>query len=125
MENITSRKEAEENLTNALSDRSTVQFLLKNLYWKDANHLGWRFGISEIEKNIEEMGKALPPDKKINTKTLFLRGERSGYINTSDEQEIKKIFTNVRIETISNAGHWVHAENPKEFLDRCLIFLVG
>ena len=49
---ISSRKEAEELLRMALKDDSTIQFLLKNLYWKGDNKLDWRFGLAEIEKNI-------------------------------------------------------------------------
>ena len=72
---LTSRKEAEEKLRNALNDESTIQFLLKNLYWNDEKKLAWRFGFLEIEKNSEEIGKALPPDSVINVPVLFLRSE--------------------------------------------------
>jgi esterase len=122
-ESLSTRKEAEEKLRLALKDESTIQFLLKNLYWKEENKLGWRFGLNEIEKNIEEVGKGIPENSKIDMPVLFLRGERSGYINEQDEIEIKKIFSSAEVRTISNAGHWVHAENPKGFFDEALTFL--
>lgn len=123
VENITSRKEAEEKLRAALKDEGTIQFLLKNLYWKTETQLDWRFGLAEIEKNIGEIGKALPGNDLINTPTLFLKGSRSGYINESDDAEIRARFSNVSIDTISNAGHWLHAENPKEFFEKTILFL--
>ncbi len=119
---LSSRKEAEEQLRNALNDEATIQFLLKNLYWMDDKKLAWRFGFLEIEKNIEEIGKALPPDSVINVPVLFLRGERSGYINEKDIMEIKRIFPSAEIKTIPAAGHWVHAENPKAFMELALGF---
>ena len=120
---LTSRKEAEESLRNAIHDEATIQFLLKNLYWKDDKTLDWRFGFLEIVKNIENIGKALPEDSVINVPTLFLRGEHSGYINENDVTEIKRIFPQSEIKTILNAGHWIHAENPKDFMEITLKFL--
>jgi len=122
---VASRKEAEGLLRAALNDESTIQFLLKNLYWKEGKSLDWRFGLLEIENNIENIGKAFKTEKQLNIKTLFLKGERSGYINENDETEIKIIFPNSEIKTIPDAGHWVHAENPKNFMEVALRFLNG
>jgi esterase len=118
-----SRKEVEEKLRSGINDEATLQFLLKNLFWVDDKHLNWRFGFLEIERNIEEVGKELPHDSKIDVPTLFLRGEKSGYVSKDDETEIKAQFSSVEIKTVSNAGHWVHAENPKGFLDAVLDYL--
>ncbi len=121
-ETMTSRKEAEEQLRISIHDEETLQFLLKNLYWTEEKKLAWRFGLNGIEKNIDRIGEAMP-DKKVGVPTLFLRGEKSGYITSEDELEIHKRFQHVKIETITNAGHWLHAENPNEFLQRTLQFL--
>lgn len=121
---LTSRKQAEELLRNALNDEGTIQFLLKNLYWKTETQLEWRFGLQEIEDNIEMVGEALPGDDVISVPTLFLKGERSGYIQKEQEELIRKRFSNVEIKTVPNAGHWIHAENPKAFLEMSLEFLL-
>lgn len=120
---LKSRKEAEERLREALKDEGTIQFLLKNLYWKTDTLLDWRFGLQEIEENIEMVGEALPGTKVIDVPTLFLKGERSGYIQPEHEEIIKARFSNVKIETVPDTGHWVHAENPKAFLEMSLRFL--
>jgi pimeloyl-ACP methyl ester carboxylesterase len=123
LENIKSRKEAEETLRQALNDEGTIQFLLKNLYWKTDTQLDWRFGLQEIEDNIEMVGEALPGKEVISVPVLFLKGERSGYINSEGEEEIHRRFSNTTVKTIPHAGHWVHAENPKAFLELTLEFL--
>jgi esterase len=127
---ITSRKEAEEQLRASIHDEATVQFLLKNLYWRQVSSgareeqkLAWRFNLPVIEKNIEAVGEALPSEVIFKKPTLFIRGERSGYITTEDESAIKKQFLNVQFKTIAGAGHWVHAEKPNEFLEAMLEFL--
>jgi pimeloyl-ACP methyl ester carboxylesterase len=120
---LTSRKEAEKKLRNSLRDESTIQFLLKNLYWNDEKKLEWRFGLAQIEKSIEEIGKEFVSEKPIQLPVLFIRGGRSGYINENDVREIKSIFPNSKLKTIEDAGHWVHAEKPKEFVEIVKTFL--
>jgi len=85
--------------------------------------LDWRFGLQEIEDNIEMVGEALPGEDVIDVPTLFLKGEKSGYIQEEQEELIRKRFSNVEIKTVPNAGHWIHAENPKAFLEMSLAFL--
>ena len=48
-------------------------------------------------------------------KTLFLKGALSGYIETHDELLLKHHFPLAQLVTIPQAGHWLHAENPKAF----------
>jgi esterase len=52
-------------------------------------------------------------------------GERSDYVRASHHDEIHRLFPNARIETITGAGHWLHAEQPDRFVDIVLGFLNG
>jgi pimeloyl-ACP methyl ester carboxylesterase len=54
-------------------------------------------------------------DDKILIDTIFLKGEKSAYINENDVVLIKDRFPNSEIISIPNSGHWVHAENPEYF----------
>jgi len=65
----------------------------------------------------------LPVNLVFEKPTLFIRGGNSDYILNSDVPEIKEQFLNVRIETIPNAGHWLHAENPALFYELSLSYL--
>ena len=76
-----------------------------------------------IIKNIEEVGKEFISKTKLNTDVLFLRGDKSGYIRDEDIPAIKYIFPLAQIETIQDAGHWVHAEQPEGFINACISFL--
>ncbi len=140
LDTITSRKEADEQLSLSLHDEATVQFLLKNLYWREGTgaegqgttgsetgeaekKLAWRFNLQSIEENIDAVGAALPDAVHFDKPTLFIRGEKSGYVTSEDEPLIKKHFPKALIKTIPNAGHWVHAENPQGFMEATLDFL--
>ena len=49
--------------------------------------------------------------------------EKSGYILPMDEILIHKHFPKAKFETISKAGHWLHADNPSQFYDKIMEFL--
>lgn len=108
---IKSRKEADELLANYIPELGIRQFLLKSL-GRDANGFVWKINIPVIAANIEEVGQQLESDEQYLGDTLFLGGERSDYIQASDLEEIISFFPNYQLKTISNAGHWLHAEQP-------------
>ena len=118
-----SRSEVEEIVSHYISDFGTRQFLLKSLYWKEKEQLAFRYNLAVFNKKIEEIGKALPIENKFEKPTLFLRGSKSNYILEEDFKTIYYHFPNVKIETISNAGHWLHAENPSEFYEKAMKFI--
>ena len=114
---IKSRKEAEIQLSKYVPDIGTRQFLLKNIYRVSSEVLGLRINLETLKTHVSEVGEALAPALKYQNETLFLRGDQSEYISVQDETLIKRQFPNAAIKTISNAGHWLHAENPAEFFD--------
>ena len=117
------RSEVEELLKPHIPDFGTRQFLMKSLYWVESGQLAWRFNLPVFNENIENIGEALPEDAVFEKPTLFLRGEKSNYIKDEDFGTIKKHFPNSEIKTIANAGHWLHAENPKDFFKESIAYL--
>lgn len=120
---IKSRGEADEALSKYVTEAGTRMFLLKNLYWVEKGQLGLRINLDVLKENVSEVGEALPIHAVFNKDTLFLRGDRSEYIGEADEPIIHRHFPNSEIITISNAGHWLHAENPKDFYDAVTNFI--
>ncbi len=122
LENLKSRNQADEVLSTYISDFGTKQFLLKNLARKenDNTKFEWKFNLPVIEKNIQEVG--VETAKGSTVPALFIRGDKSDYINQPDETEIKKQYPNSDIVSI-NSGHWVHAEKPEEFYSSVMKFL--
>jgi pimeloyl-ACP methyl ester carboxylesterase len=112
----TSRSEVEEILSHYIPDFGTRQFLMKNVYWQTPELLGFRFNLGVLTQTIEVIGTALPKERKYKKPTLFLKGDKSHYILESDSELILHHFPFAKIETIANAGHWLHAENPSDFL---------
>lgn len=118
-----SRKDAEEAMTEHIGIPSVRQFLLKNLYWETKERLAWRFNLKVIAEHIEEVGKALPAPAYADIPALFVHGANSDYLVEGDEDLIEKHFPQAEIVEVPNAGHWIHAENPKDFMKETLQFL--
>ncbi|MFK7001871.1 alpha/beta fold hydrolase [Flavobacterium oreochromis] len=118
-----SRTDVETILSKFITDFGTRQFLLKNLYWVEPGQLGFRFNLKVFTQNTSVIGEALPFENYYDKKTLFLRGDQSDYILDSDFETIYHHFPNADIQSVSQAGHWLHAENPKDFLEKTLCFL--
>ncbi len=121
--NLTSRNQAENLLSEFISEKGIRLFLLKNLYRKEKNKYGLRVNLDALKSNIDEIGKALSSNTSFSGETLFLKGERSNYIVDDDESLIKSHFPKAEIAVIKNAGHWLHAEQREAFFDRSIRFL--
>ena len=85
--------------------------------------MAFRFNLKIFNEKISEIGKVLPFDNIFEEETLFLRGDKSDYILDSDFETILHHFPKAEIATISNAGHWLHAENPDDFFEKTVQFL--
>lgn len=120
---IKSRGQADKALSNYVSDIGTRMFLLKNLYWVEKGQLGLRINLEVLKNEVAEVGESLPSYAIFEKDTLFLRGDRSEYIGVDDERIISNHFPKSEIATISNAGHWLHAENPNDFFKAVVEFI--
>lgn len=120
---IESRNQADEILSEYEPILAVRQFLLKNLYRKDEGGFGWRFNLPILTSDMSKVGSEIVSKQKIEAPTLFIKGENSKYIVDEDWEGILKIFPNARLESIADAGHWVQAEQPKAFVAALLKFL--
>ena len=123
LENVTARSQVREMLKPMLQNEGLIQFLLKNLYWKEKGVLAWRMNTHVLIDRMTEVLSALPEGEVLND-TLFIRGALSNYILDEDIEAIEDQFPNCNVVTIENAGHWVHAESPEDFIQSVLYFLL-
>lgn len=122
VDKIQSRQEADDMLAKYVREESTRVFLLKNLK-RSADGFDWKMNLPVLADQIEEVGKALNYHLPIETETLFIRGGSSNYILDDEWEDIEEIFPNAELETIEQAGHWLHAENPDKFYELVTNFL--
>lgn len=126
LDTLKDRKEAETFLMYALhNDTSTVQFLMKNLSRQtDAEGGGfeWKMNLPVLNRDYKILMDTVAGEPFEND-TLFIRGSESAYIKDSDFTIIHQFFPHAQVATIEQAGHWVHADKPKELFDVIMSFL--
>ena len=122
IEDIQSRKEAEEQMKAYVPEAGVRQFLLKNLKRTDSG-FDWKLNLPVIRDNIEKVGAEVTNSASSDQPSLFVRGEQSDYIQEEDEALIQRIFPAARLVTIAKAGHWIHAEQPEVLLETVTNFI--
>jgi pimeloyl-ACP methyl ester carboxylesterase len=123
-EKHTTRGEIENELARTITNWNVRQFIMKNVQ-RNADHtFSWKLNLEALSKALPEIMGPVPPDKAQVGKAIygfpvyFIKGERSDYISPDQEVLIRKYFPDAKLENISDAGHWVHAEQPVKFLER-------
>ena len=120
----TNRTDIEIELAKTIKDIETRQFIMKNIQRNSDHTFSWKLNLEAISKALPEiMGpvkieKALKNSQLKEFPVVFIKGERSEYISTEQQTQIYNYFPNATIETIANAGHWVHADQPELFLQK-------
>jgi pimeloyl-ACP methyl ester carboxylesterase len=120
---IKSRSEVEAQLSKSITDPAVRNFLTKNLQRTTDGHYRLRMNIDVIDASYDHIIGEIPFSWPLNVPTLFLKGEQSRYIQDHDRADIEQWFTEVEFEEVSKAGHWLHADNPNEFLSKIENFL--
>jgi pimeloyl-ACP methyl ester carboxylesterase len=109
------RREADTRLAEAVSDPAVRGFLLQNLSFGAAP--AWKIGLAEIAGGMADIEgwPDVGPGVAYGGATLFIRGERSDYVDDAGWAAARVLFPRARLETVAGAGHWLHADRPADF----------
>jgi pimeloyl-ACP methyl ester carboxylesterase len=119
------RQEADKALRAAVPEAPIRSFLLQNLRF-EATPPAWRIGLIEIAAAMPEIEDfAPPPGARFEGPALAMAGALSPYIRTEDHAAFRALFPRISFVSIPRAGHWLHAENPKDFLATLTEFLAA
>lgn len=122
-EKASTREEIAGQLSNWITDQRILLFAMKNLYRRQRGQFAWRLNLQAINLNMDEVFEGVKADRVFQKPALFLRGGDSDYVSYEDFDQIYRSFPKADIETIENAGHWLHADQPAEFSERVRKFL--
>jgi pimeloyl-ACP methyl ester carboxylesterase len=119
------RADADDALQPAIAAPGIRSFLLQNLVPSGAG-FSWRANLAALEGNMDGlMGFVAGPGETYKGPTLFLAGGRSDYVRPEHRPLIAELFPAASHAVIADAGHWVHAERPAEFLAELRHFLAA
>lgn len=115
---VASRAEAEAQMQ--AETPAIAAFLLQSL---DLAERRWRVNLDVLEAEMgkitgwPEVGGSFPRP------ALFLTGALSGYVRPEHRPVIRTLFPRARFASLTGAGHWLHAERPREFEQTVRAFL--
>ena len=110
------RKEIDIELRKSVNQQGLRNFLLKNIYRMNDGNLNFRFNLQSLSQNIGKIGQKIESETQFTSEVIFIKGETSDYINESDKVIINNLFPNAKFYKIPNAGHWLHVDNPIDFI---------
>jgi esterase len=111
------REEVDGKLAAYIDDTRLRRFLLMNVGRGEGGALRWRLNLAAIAAHFAELAGSIDAEDAYGGPTLFIRGEKSGYVRDADRADIERLFPGAAIVTIEDAGHWVHAEAPERFVE--------
>lgn len=116
---IRTRAEADNALSQRIANTPIIntavrQFLLMNLI-KQEDQLKWRINLPALKANYPALQSSVCEDAHYQSPCLFIRGERSDYVQASDITQISRHFLKAQFVSLPTE-HWVHAEQPQLFI---------
>ncbi|MEO1797925.1 MAG: alpha/beta fold hydrolase [Pseudomonadota bacterium] len=117
---IETRTEADAALSAHIEEPGIRAFLLQSL---DVRARSWRLNLAALRAGMPGILGFPDVSGTFAGPTFFLSGGASDYVESSARPTIKTLFPKARFAKIPGAGHWLHAEKPREFEAAVTAFL--
>jgi esterase len=111
---LSSRLDANRLLASSVAEDGTRAFLLQSLDLKSVPPR-WRLNLDVLEAEMARITGWPDTQGRFDGPSLFLTGALSDYVLAEHRATIKALFPAAIMAKIPGAGHWLHAEKPREF----------
>lgn len=109
---VTRRSDAVEQLKDSVPDPALQSFFTQSL---DVPNKRWKLNLDVLEAEMDKIVGFPDLSGQFDGPTLFLSGAESDYVRTEHRDRIRALFPHARFAKLTDAGHWLHAEKPREF----------
>lgn len=109
---VTRRSEAEAQLAEQGVETALCSFFTQSL---DIKEQRWRLNLDTLEAEMPKIMGFPDISGQFDGPTLMLSGEKSDYVLPEHRALIKNLFPNAYFAKLKDAGHWLHADKPREF----------
>lgn len=116
------RGEADRRFAALVPDDSLRAFFLQSLDLR-SDPPRWRLNLDTLEAEMPKIVGWPDPPGRFDGPALFLTGADSHYVKPEDRARILSRFPRARFAKLPGAGHWLHAEKPREFEETVRVFL--
>lgn len=111
---LVSRSEADQRLGQAITDPALRAFLLQSLDLR-ADPVRWKFNLEVLKAEMDAITGWPCTAGRFDGPALFVTGALSDYVRPEHRAGIVAQFPQARFTELEGAGHWLHAERPREF----------
>ncbi|MCP4328877.1 MAG: alpha/beta fold hydrolase [Alphaproteobacteria bacterium] len=118
------RSEVDARLRDAIPDAGIRAFLLQNLTPVEGG-AAWRLNLDALAAEMPRLVDFPRPllDRRYTGPALFVAGARSDFVGAEHGDLIGRLFPRAVVETVADADHWVHADQPDKFVAAVTGFL--
>ncbi|WP_172329725.1 alpha/beta fold hydrolase [Mangrovicoccus sp. HB161399] len=117
---VETRGDADRQLQETVPELQIRAFLLQSL---DVKEKRWKLNLDVLAAEMDKVLSFPETGGSFANPTLFLSGGKSDYVTPDHRGAIKALFPKARFVKIPGAGHWLHAEKPREFEAAARVFL--
>jgi esterase len=111
-------KEFPNRIANHPQKKILGSYFFTNIEEKSDGTADWRFNKNGILISLKA-GHFRPRWEQVRDlkcPTLFIRGQNSDDLTAQELAKVKQVNPHIQTVEIANAGHWVHFEQPEEFI---------
>lgn len=112
---LASRSEADRRLALTVPDPALRAFFLQSLDLKADGGPVWRLNLDVLQAEMPLIVGWPGTAGQFDGPALFLTGSESAYVRPEHRDAIKALFPAARFAKLTGAGHWLHADKPREF----------
>ena len=112
LDRVETRGDADRQLQSTVEDEGVRAFLLQSL---DVKGRRWRLNLDVLAAEMAKIIGFPEVEGQFDGPALFLAGAESDYVRREHRDLIRTLFPNAVFAKIPGAGHWLHAEKPREF----------
>lgn len=120
LSDVETRGDADRQMRNLVAEDGVRAFLLQSLAVKEKR---WRLNLDVLAAEMDKIVGFPDVTGNFEGRTFFLSGAESDYVRPEHRDRIRELFPSSVFAKIPDAGHWLHAENPRAFEAAVLTFL--
>lgn len=117
---VTRRSDAQAQLAALGVESALCSFFTQSL---DVAGQRWHMNLDALAENMPAILDFPQVHSAYHGPTLFLSGGQSDYVTAAHRPTIRGLFPAARFAKIPQAGHWLHAEQPRAFEQTVRAFL--
>ena len=121
---IKKRSDVGTALEGLVEDASLRAFFAQSIEIDDKG-ARWLLNLDALKANMDDIIGWPDMAGHYAGPTLFVTGADSDYVGESEREVIKPMFPNARFAKLKNAGHWLHADQPRAFIETIRVFFTS